>query len=623
MRRVLPALVLLLLAISVHAGTIEFHMVAMSPDGKSVAWADDRGIFVDAKRVSAAPDKKHLDEREVAFSPDSKRIAFLSDAAKAGQRQLYIVTPGKIAKKLTELSGYVSTPAWSPDGNSIALLYTESSAHASGPLVAHSRTVGQIEEHFEEQRVAVVDVASGKVRIVTPADMYVYEYDWSPDSKQLAVVTAQGSGNNNWWIAALQRVDVAAATMTPVYKPALQIASPRWSPDGKRIAFIEGLMSDQGVTGGDLFVINAEGGASHNVTPSATFSVASLAWSGTDDITFCANMAGDSAIAVVPAGGGDPEIVFRGPEYLSNGDGIGASFSRDGSRSAIIRTSVMHPPEVWAGKNSEWTQLSHANASLSALTGDAKKIEWSSDQFHPYGWLLAPSEVDASKKYPMVVWVHGGPASQSLNRWPRDEAIALSKHGYFVFFPNPRGSYGAGEAFTRANVKDFGYGDLRDILSGIDEVVKSSPIDERRVGIWGWSYGGYMSMFAVTQTNRFAAAVAGAGIANWQSYYGQNDIDRWMIPYFGASVYDDPAVYAKSSPITFIKQVKTPTLILAGERDSEVPAPQSFEFWHALKTLGVPTRLVIYADEGHRISKEEHKKDIVARVVGWFDENMR
>ncbi len=622
MRRLLPAL-LLLYVINAHAEVIGFESVAMSPDGKSVAWADDRGIFVDAKRVSAAPEKKQLDERELAWSPDSKRIAFLSDAAKAGQRQLYIVTPGRIPKKLTELHGYLSTPSWSPDGNSIALLFTESAEHAAGPLVARSRTVGQIEEHIEEQRVAIVDVATGKVRIVTPADLYIYEYDWSPDSKQLAVVSAPGSGNNNWWIATLQRVDVAAETITPVYKPALQIASPRWSPDGKRIAFIEGLMSDQGVTGGDLFIIGADGGPARNITPSAPFSVTSFQWSGADDITFCANMAGDSAIAIVPAGGGDPEIVFRAAEYLSNGDTIGASFSRDGSQSAVIRTSFAQPAEVWAGKNGQWTQVSHANATVTSPAGEVKKIEWSSDQFHPYGWLVAPMGADASKKHPLVVWVHGGPASQSLNRWLRDEAIALLKHGYFIFFPNPRGSFGAGEAFTRANVKDFGYGDLRDILSGVDEVVKSAPIDEHRIGIWGWSYGGYMSMFAVTQTNRFAAAVAGAGIANWQSYYGQNDIDRWMIPYFGASVYDDPAVYAKSSPITFIKQVKTPTLMLTGERDSEVPAPQSFEFWHALKTLGVPTQLVVYADEGHRVMKAEHKTDIEKRVVGWFDEYMK
>jgi dipeptidyl aminopeptidase/acylaminoacyl peptidase len=203
-----------------------------------------------------------------------------------------------------------------------------------------------------------------------------------------------------------------------------------------------------------------------------------------------------------------------------------------------------------------------------------------------------------------------------------DFGIALVGAGYFVFQPNPRGSFGQGEAFTRANVRDFGYGDFRDILAGVDEVVKTLPIDNNRVGITGWSYGGYMTMWAVTQTNRFRAAVSGAGLYNWQSYYGENDIDEWMIPFFGASVYEDPAVYAKSAPATFIKNAKTPTLVLVGERDGECPAPQSREFWHALKTLGVETQLVIYPGEGHAIQRPDHRRDIMNRMIGWFDQHM-
>jgi dipeptidyl aminopeptidase/acylaminoacyl peptidase len=192
-----------------------------------------------------------------------------------------------------------------------------------------------------------------------------------------------------------------------------------------------------------------------------------------------------------------------------------------------------------------------------------------------------------------------------------------------VFSPNPRGSYGQGEAFTRANVKDFGHGDLRDILAGVDHVVKTVPVDEKRIGVLGWSYGGFMTMWAVTQTNRFRLAVAGAGIANWHSYYGQNGIDQWLIPYFGASVYDDPEVYARSSPINFIKKVKTPTLVLVGEHDDECPAPQSYEFWRALRRLGVPTQLVVYPGEGHGIRQPDHRRDILRRTAQWLDRELR
>src|SRR4051794_4821866 len=587
------------------------HKTAIAPNGKSVAWSvEGSGLFVDGKNLSTKAE-------EFGWSPDSKRLAYIAE------KQLYVVTPGTPAKKLTSVKGFLADPQWSPDGKSIAFVFIENAAREAGPLAAMSRAIGEIASHIEEQRVAIVDVASGKLRIVTPDDTYVYEYDWSPDGTQLAMIAAQGSGDDNWWIAQMYTVDIAAAKMTAVYKPELQIASPRWSPDGKRIAFIEGLMSDQGVTGGDLFVIDVANPQPRNLTPSAPFSAGSLRWSGKDDITFGANMAGGAAIAIVPASGGDPEIVYRAPEYITTGDVAGASFSNDGAQSAVIRSSFAQPPEVWAGKTGAWKQVSHVNANVTAKVGEVKKIEWSSDQYHPYGWLVAPPTVDPNKKHPLIVWIHGGPASQTWNRYPREEALMLARHGYYIFFPNPRGSFGAGEAFARGNVKDFGYGDLRDILSGVDEVVKGNPIHGDRVGIWGWSYGGYMTMWAVTQTQRFKAAVAGAGISNWQSYYGENDIDRWMIPYFGASVYDDPQVYAKSSPITFIKQVKTPTLILAGERDGEVPAPQSFEFFHALRTLGVPSKLVVYEGEGHRIAKPEHRRDTVRRLIQWFDQYLQ
>ncbi len=188
--------------------------------------------------------------------------------------------------------------------------------------------------------------------------------------------------------------------------------------------------------------------------------------------------------------------------------------------------------------------------------------------------------------------------------------------------PNPRGSYGEGEAFTQANRKDFGYGDLRDILAGVDTVSAKFPIDQQRIGLTGWSYGGFMTMFAVTQTQRFHAAVAGAGIANWQSYYGENSIDQWMTPFFGASVYENPAVYAKSSAIDFIRNVKTPTLVVVGDRDGECPAPQSFEFWHALRAEHVPTELVVYPDEGHRFNSPQHRRDVLARALAWFEQYM-
>jgi dipeptidyl aminopeptidase/acylaminoacyl peptidase len=270
-------------------------------------------------------------------------------------------------------------------------------------------------------------------------------------------------------------------------------------------------------------------------------------------------------------------------------------------------------------------QLSHFNDGVMPAWGKAVSLSWKSDAFRVQGWLLLPKDYDPAKKYPLVVEVHGGPAAAVQANWTGRggvSATGLSALGYFVLLPNPRGSYGQGEAFTQANRKDFGYGDLRDIVKGVDAVEAQYPVDPGRVGITGWSYGGFMTMFAVTQTNRFKAAVSGAGLSNWQSYYGENSIDQWMIPYFGASVYDDPAVYAKSSAINFIKQAKTPTLVVVGDRDGECPAPQSYEFWHALRDQHVPTQLVVYPNEGHGFVDPVHRRDVMDRAVEWFAKYM-
>jgi dipeptidyl aminopeptidase/acylaminoacyl peptidase len=220
----------------------------------------------------------------------------------------------------------------------------------------------------------------------------------------------------------------------------------------------------------------------------------------------------------------------------------------------------------------------------------------------------------------MITNVHGGPSAATIPDYISSGTIrGLVEHGYFVFMPNPRGSYGQGEAFTAANVKDLGGGDLQDILKGVDAVEATNPVDERRLGIFGHSYGGFMTMWTVTHTNRFHAAVAGAGIANWMSYYGQNGIDQWMLPFFGASPYDDPTVYDRLSPIRTIKAAKTPTFIYVGDRDVECPAAQSQEFWHGLKAVGDVTTLVVYPNEGHAIRAPEHRKDLADRILAWFD----
>ncbi|HXL20983.1 MAG TPA: S9 family peptidase [Candidatus Dormibacteraeota bacterium] len=625
--------------------TRRFEQAAISPDGKKVAWVetviakngaptgdttifsvDTAGLAVHPRRIAAGAYDAVHSEGSVAWSPDSKQIAFLSDAEKRGQLQLY-VTPaaGGPARKLTSVKGFLQSPAWSPDGKTIAILFTENLTKSAGPLAAEEHPTGEIKDSFYEQRLALIDLATGKLRQISPADTYIYEYDWSPDATKFVVSSALGNGDNNWWLAELSTLDPATGLMKSIYKPKLQIAQPQWSPDGARIAFIEGLMSDEGLTGGDIHSINASGGEPENLTPNRKSSPSWFTWTTQGKILLAEYAAGDSAIALLDPATRKSEQLWRGSERINAGGwGPTLALAADGKNSAIVRSSFASAPELWTGPLGDWKQLTHRNTGLQPNWGEAKSLTWKNDGNEVQGWLIYPKDFDPAKKYPLVVDVHGGPSYAALSDWPstHDYAFPLAAAGYFVFQPNPRGSYGQGEAFTRGNVKDFGYGDFRDILAGVDEAIKSAPIDPNRLGLFGWSYGGYMTMWGVTQSNRFKAAVAGAGIMNWQSYYGENQIDQWMIPFFGKSVYDDPEVYAKSAPITFIKKVKTPTLVVVGDSDGECPTPQSFEFWHALKTQGVETQLVVYDHEGHMFAAPKHQRDVTQRLLAWFNSRL-
>ncbi|MGO8999505.1 MAG: alpha/beta fold hydrolase [Polyangiaceae bacterium] len=611
-----------------------FSEVTLSGDGSKLAWVESfvtRGADTSTSVVRALdrsdPAAKPRTitagasarrERDVAWSPDGKTLAFLSDAPGKDRTELYIAMPDDAhasPRKLTDLVGAISAPHFSPDGKTIAVLFAENATNL-GPIEAVAPVRGEAEAHVPVQRLALVDATSGQVRSLTRADLYVYEYAWSPDGAQFAVIAAPPPGDRHWYVAKLFVVDGRTGQERLLFAPPRQIAHPRWSPDGKEIAFIGGLMSDEGSTGGDVFVVPSDGSAvthARDWTEGFHGSAQSLAWPKGDRIVFRAIVDGANAIEAVD-GGGKVEALWSGGDSSLHD----LALSNDGTVSAVARESFSTPEELSAGQIGKWQQVTHVNEGLHATWGKARSLTWKSDGRDVQGWLVEPSVVDPKNRAPLVVFVHGGPASAARPSF----GAALAGEGYFLFYPNPRGSFGQGEAFTSANVKDFGYGDMRDILSGVDEVLRTAPVDGNRMGVVGWSYGGFMAMWMVTQTTRFRAAIAGAGIANWQSYWGENEISDWMIPYFGASVYDDPKVYARSSPIEFIKQAKTPTLILVGENDGECPAPQSFEFWRGLQAQGVETQLVVYPGEGHGFRKAEHRRDRSVRILHWFDAHL-
>ena len=560
---------------------------------------------------------------DVAFSPDGARVSFLLKQPNDARSFIYEVHPdGSAVTQRLAFQGALGQLRYAKDGT-LAVLATAGAHKEIGAVKAGAALSGEIGSSADEQRIAIL--TQGGLRFVSPANLYVYEYDWTPTSDGFVATAAPGNGDNEWWVARLWRFETTGQgriVYTP--PPKQQLASPIVSPDGKQVAFIGGLMSDFGSTGGDAFTLRLDGSAVPvDVTPSMKATVTALTWRCTGDVLTATALRGAEAellaLRKAPAA---PEIVWHGSETVGSG-AYDDRIACGGGMSAAVHQSFDAPPEIEVGPIGSWHDLTGVNRGLHAAVV-SRSLNWSSDGLAVQGWLLQSADRANSDDQKMITVVHGGPGAAWTPHFVTKRSLGwLLDGGYDLLLPNPRGSFGQGEAFTMGNVRDFGHGDLRDILRGLDEAERKAPIDPDALGLMGYSYGGYMTMWAVTQTDRFKAAVAGAGVSDWLSYYGENGIDEWMIPFFGASVYDDPAVYARSSPINFIKRVKTPTFEYVGDRDLECPMPQSQEFWHALHTLGVPTEFVVYPGQGHDLHDAADVADAKRRALAWFGRWLR
>ena len=551
----------------------------------------------------------------LVFAPDG-RLAFL--AQQGSVTRLMLSRPGASSPLtvLATINGVVQDPRWSPDSSQLSLLATVGARKEAGATQAGARQVGEIGEQNDEQRIAIVPARGGELRFVSPVDRYVYEYDWLPDGRGFVATSAKGNGDNNWWIATLDRVDARNGSVTRLAAPPMQMDFPRVSPDGRTIAFIGGLMSDFGAVGGDIYTVPVNGGTPRNITPEAKETFTSLDWNRSGLVA--SSLAGDATqiVAVDPLSRARTRL-WSAPVSLSAGS---TSFARSANsdRFASVSQDFASPPAIISGPAPSLRPITRDNAHWKPIVR-ARSVNWRRDGQSIQGWLLAPVNARPIAKAAMIVSVHGGPSSASVPRFVWQGATAsLANAGYYLFLPNPRGSYGQGEAFTRANIRDFGGGDLDDILAGVDAVEKVAPIDDKRLGLIGHSYGGFMAMWANTRTDRFKAIVAGAGLSNWISYYGTNGIDQWMTPFFGKTAYEDPDAFWAVSAIRTIGKAKTPTFIYVGERDIEVPPTQSVEYWHGLQAMKVPTSLVIYPDEGHSIRSPAHTADLEHRTLAWF-----
>jgi dipeptidyl aminopeptidase/acylaminoacyl peptidase len=553
------------------------------------------------------------------WSPDGGAIAFLADRAKRGTAQLYVVaSSGGEATRLTDLAGGVGNIAWSPDGT--ALFYTARRRSLAGEPDPDS-DIKVASERWHPQAIARVPALGGAPHVIGPAEGHVWTFAVSDDGRQVAALVSDTDDLAGLWDnVRLEVFPVSGGPSREVLRLSSFPTRPAWSPDGRFIALVGSRLPDVDpthvyvvdVASGDVTTLDERG-----MTPT---------WVAFD---------GDALLVLSV----DKQVTridrtdVRGSEWerVELGAELDAcwieSDPRIDARAGLLALSCatpQRPADLYvAAPGSEPVRLTMLNPQLEEVRlAEMEWISWESvggETIH--GWLLLPPDASSGARLPLIAAIHGGPSWQWGNwfhgTW-HDWGQLLAAAGYAVFMPNPRGSTGRGGAFTGANRFDFGGGDFEDILSGIDRLIARGVADSERLGICGWSYGGFMVAWAVTHSTRFKAAVAGAAPTNWVSKIGTTDIrpfNEWNI----GEVNAEPDRVWERSPIRYVANVTTPTLLVHGEADQRVPVTQATEFYLALKAKGIDTDLVSYPRQGHAFHERAHQLDLLQRLIGWFE----
>ncbi len=608
---------------------------AISPDGKLVAytvrepnwdenayeteiWLADVAAgttrqLTNGKKSSGAPD----------WSPDGKRLAFTSDRSDKQQIWLISTAFGEAEQLTREDEGVGGNFAWSPDGKQIAFTVSDPKPEA---WKDRDKKYGEFEVAGEDQRLThlwVIDVESKKAKRLTKGAFTVGSFEWSPDGKEIAFDHTLNPDPSNGGTADISIVSVADAKIRPLVTQAGPDNRPVWSPDGSQIAFSSALAQPfDYYTNRHIAVIPAAGGAIQDLTKSFDESPGLVAWLK-DGLYFSASQRTWAYLFRLDPATQKVTKLAPGAEWITSG----VTFTSDATTIAFTGAGPKQFPEIFVAPLAtmapkKLTDLAAQTAAWPQPTHEV--ITWKSVDGTPIeGVLHKPANFEAGRRYPLLIVIHGGPTGtsrpvpfSSTTTYPID--VWLNK-GALVLEPNYRGSAGYGEKFRSLNVRNLGIGDAWDVISGIDYLVAEGLADNDKVGTMGWSQGGYISAFLTTHDSaRFKAVSVGAGISNWMTYYVNTDIHPFTRQYLKATPWDDPKIYADTSPMTYIKKASAPTLIQHGELDKRVPIPNAYELLQGLQDQGVPAKLIVYKGFGHGLTKPKAHRAAMEHNLEWF-----
>jgi len=630
----------------------------MSPDGKLVAYAvrsaDMKGgksRFVSQVWVAAADGSWNRQFTRApegasspAFSPDGTRLAFLSsrDATTenengdgAGKSQVWVMpVDGGEAWQLTDAPSGVSAFAWSPSGGRIAYTSTDTVSGARKKAEKEKRDEVVVDSVFHDAHlytVALAEDSSGAhaTRRLTSGDFTVGGFDWSPDGK--AIVFAHRPDpriNTNFLYGDISVVPSDSGAVRGLVTGKGVDQDPHWSPDGKTIAFTSTGAKPEPVSLADVYTVPASGGTPKKLADTPDRDASIVGWSGDSKTVWVAEpMHTTGAFIALPADGGAPRVLA--PKAGALGE---PSLDRAGDRAAFTWQDPDTPEDVYVSPTasldmSKATKLSSVNADVpKPPMGKTELVSWKSKdgKFTIEGLLTYPVGYEKGEKVPFILNVHGGPAGVFTQSFTGSPSIYMlqyfAQHGYAILRANPRGSTGYGKTFRYANVQDWGGGDYQDLMAGVDHVIQMGVADPDSMVEMGWSYGGYMTSWIVTQTHRFKAVSMGAGLPDLVSMVYTTDIPAYLLAGMGeVPLWKNYQLYQAHSAMYHIQNVTTPVQIMLGARDVRVPTTQGYEFYGALKHKGVPTQMVEFPRTPHGPREPGLLMDVSPHILGWFD----